>query len=237
MRTRILATWAIGILGILLGRPVCAATAVVLYEPQRPAIAFGANDLVEALRQKRIVVETADPGALTTKKAALHVVITTTDARVGVEQRPNGFPHAVLRSVVGRIVSQPVPAGLLAGIGITAGENMGDLDNAGKERWLWDTYGTQGIGYPDAPSARSSPAIRQVRERIERSVSLTLQFSSKEESVHSRTPISLTFSVRLPSVTATGRWRERGRIVSGEGLDPIPRGQARAAGVRKDKTV
>ena len=56
-------------------------------------------------------------------------------------------------------------------------------------------------------------------------------------SVHSRTPVLLRFSVRLPSVTATGRWRERGRIVSGEGLDPIPRGQACAAGVRKDKTV
>ena len=28
--------------------------------------------------------------------------------------------------------------------------------------------------------------------------------------VHSRTPISLKFSIRLPSVTATGRWRERG---------------------------
>jgi hypothetical protein len=29
--------------------------------------------------------------------------------------------------------------------------------------------------------------------------------------VHSRTAILLRFSVRLPSVTATGRWRERGR--------------------------
>jgi hypothetical protein len=30
--------------------------------------------------------------------------------------------------------------------------------------------------------------------------------------VHSRTPISLAFSLRLPSTTATGRWRERGRM-------------------------
>jgi hypothetical protein len=73
MRTKILATWAIGILGILLGRPVHAATAVVLYEPQRPAIVFGANDLIEALRQKRVVVDTADPGALTTKSAPIPV--------------------------------------------------------------------------------------------------------------------------------------------------------------------
>ena len=31
-----------------------------------------------------------------------------------------------------------------------------------------------------------------------------------EHPVHSRTPVLLTFSVRLPSVTATRRWRERG---------------------------
>ena len=29
---------------------------------------------------------------------------------------------------------------------------------------------------------------------------------------HSRTPVLLRFLVRLPSVTATGRWRERGRM-------------------------
>ena len=30
---------------------------------------------------------------------------------------------------------------LLAGIGVTAGENMGGLSNAGKEQWCWDTFG------------------------------------------------------------------------------------------------
>ena len=35
--------------------------------------------------------------------------------------------------------------------------------------------------------------------------------------VHSRTPISLRFLVRLPSVEATGRWRERGRMRRGKG--------------------
>ncbi len=33
-----------------------------------------------------------------------------------------------------------------------------------------------------------------------------------EGAVHSRTPILLKFLVRLPSTTATGRWRERARI-------------------------
>jgi hypothetical protein len=33
-----------------------------------------------------------------------------------------------------------------------------------------------------------------------------------EHPVHSRTPISLRFSIRLPSVTTTGRWREQGRV-------------------------
>ena len=32
------------------------------------------------------------------------------------------------------------------------------------------------------------------------------------QSDHSRTPVLLTFLVRFPSVTATGRWRERGRM-------------------------
>ena len=34
----------------------------------------------------------------------------------------------------------------------------------------------------------------------------------RRESVHSRTPVLLVFSVRLPSVEAKGRWRERGRM-------------------------
>ena len=34
----------------------------------------------------------------------------------------------------------------------------------------------------------------------------------REQSVQNRTPILLIFSLRLPSVTATGRWRERGRM-------------------------
>jgi hypothetical protein len=33
----------------------------------------------------------------------------------------------------------------------------------------------------------------------------------REQSVQNRTPFLLTFSVCLPSVTATGRWQERGR--------------------------
>ena len=33
----------------------------------------------------------------------------------------------------------------------------------------------------------------------------------REHPVHSRTPVLLRFSVRLPSVEARGRWRERGR--------------------------
>jgi hypothetical protein len=36
-----------------------------------------------------------------------------------------------------------------------------------------------------------------------------------DESVHNPTPVLLIFSVTLPSVTATGRWRERGRMPLG----------------------
>jgi hypothetical protein len=33
-----------------------------------------------------------------------------------------------------------------------------------------------------------------------------------EHQVQSRTPVLLSFSVRLPSVGAMGRWRERGKM-------------------------
>ena len=62
-----------------------------------------------------------------------------------------------------------------------------------------------------APLIGSSLAIRACAIESSASPRQISLFSSKERSVHSRTPISLTFLVRLPSVTAVGRWRERGR--------------------------
>ena len=38
----------------------------------------------------------------------------------------------------------------------------------------------------------------------------------REESVHSRTPVLLSFCVTLPSVEARGRWRERGMVHRGK---------------------
>jgi hypothetical protein len=43
---------------------------------------------------------------------------------------------------------------LLAGIGVTAGENL-DLSASGKEQWVWDTYGQ---GYADAVRDMQDPA-------------------------------------------------------------------------------
>ena len=40
---------------------------------------------------------------------------------------------------------------------------------------------------------------------------LFINVPKQEESVHSRTPVLLRFLVRLPSVEARGRWRERVR--------------------------
>jgi hypothetical protein len=40
--------------------------------------------------------------------------------------------------------------------------------------------------------------------------------SSKEHPVQSRTPVLLRFHVTLPSVSATGRWKERGRMGAGD---------------------
>jgi hypothetical protein len=43
---------------------------------------------------------------------------------------------------------------LLTAIGITSGENMGNLDDAGKERWMWETYG---LGVKDAQANAADP--------------------------------------------------------------------------------
>jgi hypothetical protein len=43
---------------------------------------------------------------------------------------------------------------LLTAIGVTSGENMGDLDDAGKERWMWESYG-QGVA--DAMANAADP--------------------------------------------------------------------------------
>jgi hypothetical protein len=44
---------------------------------------------------------------------------------------------------------------LLAGIGITSGENMGNLSDASKEAWLWETYG---LGVKDAVADAHNPS-------------------------------------------------------------------------------
>jgi hypothetical protein len=52
---------------------------------------------------------------------------------------------------------------LLSGIGVTSGENMGNLDDAGKERWMWETFG-QGVADAQANAANpSSPFYRPGR--------------------------------------------------------------------------
>ena len=44
---------------------------------------------------------------------------------------------------------------LLAGIGVTAGENMGGMTNPEKEQWCWDTFG---LGVQDAMANAQNPA-------------------------------------------------------------------------------
>lgn len=75
-----------------------------------------------------------------------------------------------------------------------------------------------GFGFARAVASCSSelraPARAQV---IGRQVHLKPKGSTRrltrEHPAHSRTPVLLRFLVRLPSTTATGRWRERGRMV------------------------
>lgn len=44
---------------------------------------------------------------------------------------------------------------LLSAVGVTSGENMGGLDDAGKERWMWESYG---LGVADAIADARNPA-------------------------------------------------------------------------------
>ncbi len=44
---------------------------------------------------------------------------------------------------------------LLASIGVTSGENMGNLDDSGKEKWMWESFG-QGVA--DAMANAKNPA-------------------------------------------------------------------------------
>jgi len=44
---------------------------------------------------------------------------------------------------------------LLAGVGLTTGENMGGISNAAEEQWAWDTYG---LGVSDAMADAENPA-------------------------------------------------------------------------------
>jgi hypothetical protein len=63
-----------------------------------------------------------------------------------------------------------------------------------------------------APLVGSSTAIRAVRARLEKVATTDFTVLIEGGQAHSRTPVLLRFSVRLPSTTATGRWRERGRV-------------------------
>jgi hypothetical protein len=57
-------------------------------------------------------------------------------------------------------------------------------------------------------SSRSGVIRRQIHEESQGSTNV----APKDGSVHNRTLISLRFLVRLPSVEAKGRWRERGNM-------------------------
>lgn len=78
----------------------------------------------------------------------------------GTEQSPYGITdspsNAVTRDYIRRAVRTLFDTyPLLTSIGVTAGENMGGLDDAGKEEWLWDSFGR---GVADAIANASNPA-------------------------------------------------------------------------------
>jgi hypothetical protein len=89
----------------------------------------------------------------------------------------------------------------------------------GRWREAWEDAGwgaltglpaTWGQGGSDCPAITGlSPPI-SVRGRPQ-----SVPSTGHDVAVQSRTPVLLEFSVGLPSVTATGRWKERGRMPLG----------------------
>ena len=78
-----------------------------------------------------------------------------TDGKYGItESADNAITKDYLRkSVEQAFLTYP----RLAGIGITAGENMSGIDDDTKEQWLWDTYG---MGVQDAKKEQPKRNIR-----------------------------------------------------------------------------
>jgi hypothetical protein len=58
----------------------------------------------------------------------------------------------------------------------------------------------------------SPPGSELIGRQIDNETQGSTSVATREQSVQSRTPILLNFLVRLPSVEATGRWRERGSL-------------------------
>ncbi len=93
-----------------------------------------------------------------------------TDGKYGISSDPtNAVTIDYLRKSV-REVIRTYP--LLAGIGLTAGENMPGLDDAGKEKWLWDTYGE---GVRDAMQLQPSRKFRLIHRQHQASLDSILK--------------------------------------------------------------
>ena len=84
----------------------------------------------------------------------------------------------------------------------------GELDSRAKTSDLGPRHRADGA----APLIGSRPAIREVRERIERVAATDFTVLIEGASGPQPHPSLLSFLFRLPSVSATGRWRERGRM-------------------------
>ncbi len=78
-----------------------------------------------------------------------------TDGKYGITERPDNITTIdyLRKSVKQAFLTYP----RLAGIGITAGENMSGMDDNSKEQWLWDTYGK---GVQDAKKEQPNRHIR-----------------------------------------------------------------------------
>jgi hypothetical protein len=101
MKMQKLAVGILSVATILGARPAVAATTAVVYDPAVPRIVFGAGDLVLALREKKIAVETVRPEALQRQVVPTQVVITNLDASLAgapavAGLRPQGY---AIRSV------------------------------------------------------------------------------------------------------------------------------------------
>ena len=125
-----------------------------MYDPSWPLETVKAMTIDEKIAFWRGVMEYARDRGIDVSVFTWNIFVYGTEGSgygLTVDPRNAATKDYVRRSTRALFDTYP----LLTAIGVTSGENMGDLDDAGKEQWMWETYG---LGVKDAMADAADPA-------------------------------------------------------------------------------